>query len=103
MAIDPMVEINPRSDPTAEDASGEGVHGYSETVEIKPLPDLTVENVSEEGVKEGIRECELRPFGVRSSELGRIRRKRNQSANCELRVIWRKRTRNAIANGERRG
>ena len=45
------------------------------TVEIKPLPDLTAEIVSEEGVKEGIRECELRPFGVRSSELGRIRRK----------------------------
>jgi hypothetical protein len=45
------------------------------TVEIKPLPDLTAEIVSEEGVKEGIRECELRRFGVRSSELGRIRRK----------------------------
>ena len=75
MAIDPTVEINPCTHLTAENGSGEGVHGYSATVEIKPLPDLTVEKGSEEGVKEEIRKCKLRPFGVQSSELGHIRRK----------------------------
>ena len=57
-------------------------------VEIKPLPDLTAENVSENGVQEEVVNAKLRLFGVQSSELGRIRRKRNQVHEMRIAIAW---------------